>query len=155
MADQTPPVNVGNVPAPGRQEPRGNLGDFLDELCADKTISRHVDPARAGTVVLCHLERHLSDATVDRLEERFPEGLSALLVECQRLPGSPSGGMRHEREAAFARGIAEELGIELGQAEQVIRAVFTAIRDRLSDDGVQAVAAQLPRDLADFWRRPA
>ena len=37
---------------------------------------------------------------------------------------------------------------------RLVTVVFTAVRDRIPEDEVAAVASQLPADLADLFRRP-
>lgn len=79
-------------------------------------------------------------------------GLASLIRSCERHEG-PARAHRIGR-AEFLGDVADHLGIDPGAVEPVVRAVFTAVRDRLPADEVEDVAAELPPDLADLFRRP-
>jgi uncharacterized protein (DUF2267 family) len=54
----------------------------------------------------------------------------------------------------FISDVADHLRIPVDQAFRVVTVVFTAVRDRIPEEEVAAVASQLPADLADLFRRP-
>lgn len=54
----------------------------------------------------------------------------------------------------FLADVADHLRIPIDQAFRVTTVVFTAIRDRIPEKEVAAVASQLPAELAYLFRRP-
>jgi uncharacterized protein (DUF2267 family) len=151
MADEIINPDVNATPVRGREEPAGDFQTFVDELQWTPALRRAVDPARAASVVLCQLERRLTGDTRDELMTHLPAGLQRLIDGCQRTDGS---GSQRTNARTFLGDVADLLGVEPTSGEQIVTAVFTALRDRLPDDDIHWVASQLPPDLANLWRRP-
>jgi len=151
MADEIPTPDVHTVPVPARDEPADDFQAFVDELRWTKPLQEKVDPARAASVVLCLLERRLTGPHRKEMWSHLPRELRRLLDGCQRTPGAP---MQRRGIRTFLVDVQDELGVEPTTAEQILTAVFTALRDRLPEDDVHWVANQLPPELADYWRRP-
>ncbi len=129
-----------------------NYRAFLDELAWSGISPPRIEPRLAAEAVLCILARRLSTGEVEDLEAALRPGLASLIRSCDRHAG-PARAHRINREE-FMRDVADHLGVPRGDVEPIVRAVFTAVRDRLPADEVEDVAAQLPPDLADLWRRP-
>lgn len=151
MAEQTRGPDVSHTPVRSREEPEGDFQALMDELRWTKPLREGLDPARAASVVLCHLERRLTGSKREEIAQHLPEALRRTLSGCQRVDGSPA---QRVDERTFLGDVGDELGLDSTKTFQVVTAVFTALRDRLPDDEDRWVANQLPPDLADLWRRP-
>ncbi len=147
--ESTPDVSKTTVRS--REEPAADFQAFVDELRWTRPLREGIDPARAASVVLCQLERRLTGDRRDEMLTRLPAELQRLLDACQRTDGS---GSQRTGARTFLGDVADLLAVEPTSAEQIVTAVFTALRDRLPDEDVHWVASQLPPDLADLWRRP-
>ena len=134
-----------------RQEPAEDFEAFVDELRWAKPLREDVRPTKAASVILCLLERHLTGTRRDTLVDHLPSKLANLLEGCQITEGAP---IQHKDEQDFLGDVGDALGVEPSTALQITTAVFTALRDRLSEEEAQWVANQLPPNLADLWRRP-
>ena len=134
-----------------RQEPAESFQAFVDELRWTKPLREDIEPAHAASVVLCQLERRLTGDRREELLTHLPQKLQRLLESCQRIEGAPS---EHKGASSFFVDVQDLLQVEPSTAEQIVGAVFTALRDRLPDDDVRWVASQLPPGLDDYWRRP-
>jgi uncharacterized protein (DUF2267 family) len=100
---------------------------------------------RAAAAVLSVLEQRILPGGVRHLEAQLPSKLRERLTALSQ--------RRFGREALF-RMVAEELRMEPDEAEPVVRAVFRAVRSKISDGEAQDVAAELPKDLAELWLNP-
>ena len=100
---------------------------------------------RSAVAVLSVLERRVLPGGARHLEAQLPSKLRELLVH--------SAQSRFGR-VAFLRMVAGELGIEPEAAEPIVRAVFRAVRAKISDGEARDVAAELPGDLAELWLTP-
>ncbi len=152
MAEHTePPFNA--TPVKERDEPL-DLQGFLEELENSREFQVNGVGARQGAeAVFCTLARRLSDGEDRKLFQALgKDGIGAILGACSIHRG-PSHAKRMGR-AEFLTDVADHLRIPVDQAERVLTVVFTAVRDRLPDEEVAAVASQLPADLADLFRRP-
>ncbi|AKQ66101.1 hypothetical protein A176_003013 [Myxococcus hansupus] len=153
MAEYTePPINNA-TPVKERDEPL-DLQGFLDELGNSREFQVNGVEARQGAeAVFCTLARRLSDGEDVKLFRILgKDGIGAILGTCAIHRG-PSHARRMDR-AEFITDVADHLRIPGDQALRVLTTVFTAVRDRLPEDEVAAVASQLPADLADLFRRP-
>jgi uncharacterized protein (DUF2267 family) len=153
MAQHTDiPRDLKDTPVKERDEPADFQG-FLDELQNSRELEvNEVDAREAATAVLCTLARRLSDGEDVKLMRALPGGIGQLIGACEIHRG-PSHARRMNR-AEFLTDIADHLRIPIDQAVRVMTVVFTAVRDRIPEDEVAAVASQLPADLADAFRRP-
>lgn len=125
---------------------------FLDELAWSGVSPPRIEPRLAAEAVLCTLTRRLGGGEVEDMAVAVTPGLGALLRSCERHEGPARAHRTHREE--FMRDVADHLGVPRGDVEPIVWAVFTAVRDRLPPDEVEDVAAQLPPDLADLFRRP-
>ncbi|MCY1023499.1 DUF2267 domain-containing protein [Pyxidicoccus sp. MSG2] len=153
MAQHTePPRDVSKVPVKERDESL-ELQPFLDELQNSQELRvNNVEARQAAEAVFCTLARRLSDGEDVKLMRALPGGIGELLGACTIHRG-PSHARRMDR-VEFMGDVADHLHIPADQAFRITTVVFTAIRDRIPEDEVAAVASQLPADLADLFRRP-
>jgi len=130
-----------------------DLQAFLEEIGNSREVSvNRVSGRDAAHAVLCTLARRLSDGEDVKLMRALGGDIGDLIGECTILRG-PSHARRMHRDE-FISDVADHLRIPVDQAFRVMTVVFTAIRDRIPEDEVAAVASQLPADLADSFRRP-
>jgi Uncharacterized conserved protein (DUF2267) len=153
MAQHTDiPRDFNAEPVKERDE-SADLQSFLDELQnsaelrANKLIARE-----AARAVLCTLARRLSPGEDVKLMRALSGGIGTMLGTCEIHRG-PSHARRMDRNE-FLTDVADHLRIPVDQSFRVVTAVFTAIRDRIPEEEVAAVASQLPAELADLFRRP-
>jgi len=151
MADEINIPDVKATPVQVREEPADDFQAFVDELRWTKPLRERVDPKRAASVVLCQLERRLTGDRRDEMLTHLPAELQKLLRSCERVDGAP---IQRVDAQTFLADICDLLGVEPTTGEQIVTAVFTALRDRLPEEDVHWVASQLPPDLASLWRRP-
>ena len=152
MASSVPPPDTHAVPVKERDESL-ELQPFLDEIQGDAVMhSQGLEAREAASAVFCSLARRLSDGEDVKLFRALPGGIGAILGACSVHRG-PSRAKRIGRDE-FITDIADHLNIKPDQAFPVVTAVFTAVRDRIPEDEVAAVASQLPADLGDLFRRP-
>jgi uncharacterized protein (DUF2267 family) len=106
---------------------------------------------QAAVSVLCVLEQRLTRDEAAHMEAQLPVKLTKLLSRCDRhLEASP---VKLDREE-FLQMIASDLGMQVSEVEPVIRAVFAAVREQISEGEVEDVIGQLPAQFRDLWQRP-
>ena len=120
---------------------------FLDDLCRMGTMSRELAET-ASTSVLCTFDQQLRAGNVADPDSRLPVGLRQLLVGCERRGESPP--LVFDRDEFLAT-IADDLNVSEARAEQLIKAVFAAVRRQLSHDETLNVAAKLPPTIQKLW----
>ncbi|XXF79405.1 DUF2267 domain-containing protein [Myxococcaceae bacterium GXIMD 01537] len=145
------PPDIAQAPVKERDEPL-DLASFLEEIQGTREVQvNRLDARDAARAVLCTLARRLSYGEDVKLM-RALHGVIQGLGKCDIHKG-PSHARRMDR-AEFIGDVADHLRIPVDQAFRVITVVFTAVRDRIPEDEVASVDAQLPADLADLFRRP-
>jgi uncharacterized protein (DUF2267 family) len=122
---------------------------FLNNLCAIGSMSEQ-EAERAAVSVLCVLEQRLFGEEPAHLEAQLPARLRELLVRCERHEGTPP--VKYDKEG-FLQRVGEDLGVDVQQAERVVRSVFSAVRDQISEGEIEDVIGQLPADLRALWQR--
>lgn len=100
---------------------------------------------RAAVAVLSVLERRMPSSGARHLEAQLPSKLRELLTHLSQ---------RRFGRAAFLQMVADELSMDPHQVEPIVRAVFRAVRFKISDGEAEDVAAELPKDLAELWLHP-
>lgn len=152
MAEHTDlPRDPHAEPVKERDEPV-DAAAFLEELRGSQELQvNRLDAREAASAVFCTLARRLSLGEDVKLV-RALGGLARLFGPCDIHRG-PSHARRMGRDE-FLTDVADHLRLPIDQAPRVVTAVFTALRDRIPEDEVAAVASQLPADLADLFRRP-
>jgi uncharacterized protein (DUF2267 family) len=135
-----------------RHESRANQTwrAFVKELMALAKLDEE-QAILAATAVLCRLEDRLTGNEARDLEAQLPVKLVELLTESCADPDL----LVKMHKGEFVDAVGLDLGMTDAEAEAAIRAVFSAVRSRISDGEAQDVAAQLPRDLRPLWLHPA
>ncbi len=120
---------------------------FLKLLQARGGLTREL-AENAAASVMCILEQHLAGGEIDDLEAQLPHRLRELLQRCPVHHGAPP--QRFGREE-FLQRVADDLGVELDEAEHLTHVVFETVRDWLSEGEIEDVASQLPSDVRSLW----
>jgi uncharacterized protein (DUF2267 family) len=107
---------------------------------------------QAAISVLCALEQRLTRDEAAHMEAQLPVKLTKLLSRCDRHLGTPPVKLGRQE---FVQMVAGDLGMQTSEVEPVIRAVFAAVREQISEGEVEDVLGQLPAELRDLWRRPS
>ncbi len=134
-----------------RRETRRNqtYKAFLGNLAVIGSMNEE-EAERAAVSVLCVLEQRLFGEEAAHLEAQLPGKLQELLVRCERHMGKPASKFGRD---GFIQMVSEDLGVEAMEAEKKIRAVFSAVRDQVSEGEIEDVIGQLPADLRELWQR--
>ncbi|MCY1077213.1 DUF2267 domain-containing protein [Archangium lansingense] len=122
---------------------------FLRNLMVIGSMNEE-EAERAAVSILCVLEQRLFGEEAAHLEAQLPGKLKDLLIRCERHLGKPASKFGKE---GFIQMVAEDLGVDSFEAEKKIRAVFTAVRDQVSEGEIDDVIGQLPADLRELWQR--
>jgi len=135
-----------------RHESRASqtYGAFLKDLCRNGSMAPEF-AEQAAVSVLCALEQRLIPEEAKDLEAQLPIKLLNLLARCERHRGEAP--VKYDREQLLQM-VGEDLNMAPDEAEPVIRAVFTTLRDHVSEGEIEEVIHMLPRDLRDLWQRP-
>lgn len=124
---------------------------FFRDIEQSATLPEGVDAERAASAVLCTLMMRVTGGEAREFVESMPPPLSRRLRRC--IDHRDEQPRKFDR-AEFLSFVADHLGVEIDQAERISRAVFAAVREDLPQREVDDVETQLPRDLAELWRRP-
>lgn len=123
-----------------------STNDMLEEL--RRELPAKVKPEDAVSAVMCTFSQHVSGNEARRLFDALPDEAKPLLDRC----------MLHRDDAPepFGRDqlvvrVAGHLELSLGDAENVIAAVLTAISSRLPGRDIEGVARELPEELRELW----
>lgn len=122
---------------------------FLRNLMVIGSMNEE-EAERAAVSVLCVLEQRLFGEEAAHLEAQLPGKLQDLLVRCERHLGKPA---RKFGKDGFIQMVSEDLDVDSFEAERRIRAVFTAVRDQVTEGEIEDVVGQLPPDLRELWQR--
>ena len=106
---------------------------------------------QAAIGVLWALEQRILRDEARNLEAQLPSRLRELLHSYPRATERPL----KFGELELVEWVANDLQIPVFEAERVIRAVFKAVRRKITDGEADDVAAELPEDLALLWNHPA
>ncbi|XXF78174.1 DUF2267 domain-containing protein [Myxococcaceae bacterium GXIMD 01537] len=119
---------------------------FLREL-EERGVDKDLAP-KAIESVLCALEQRLVENEGRHLEAQLPKRVQALLQRCPRHLGRPPRKLNRDE---FLEMVASDLGCDLTQAEGLTRAVFSTVREHISEGEAEDVAIELPLDLRTLW----
>jgi uncharacterized protein (DUF2267 family) len=141
-----PPPSPTAAPEPAEARPRG-----LEERLAGAGLPEGIAPHEALGAVACVLSRCLGRGEAERLVNALPERIRAQVRSCTRHGAEP-----RERPSAgyFGARVAEHLGVTPSRADAIARAVLPALRDSLPVDEAQAIASEVPAEIADLFRPP-
>lgn len=124
---------------------------FMKDLEARAGVGREL-AERAAQSVLCALEQRLIDTEAKHMEAQLPRKVRDLLQRCPRHEGAPPRKFNLEQ---FLMMVSEDLDTTPNEAERLSRAVFSTIREHISEGEVEDVIGQLPLDLRSLWAREA
>lgn len=143
------PYDARYEPRPGEQSGDDTLRyeRFLDQLRRAGLGSRE-RCERVSTAVLCQLERRITGGEARELNAELPWAMRDLLRRCELDPRARPE--RYGRDELVAR-LAEELEVDAGLVEPMIRTVLSTVRTLLSEKETADVMAQLPPDLQALW----
>ncbi|HZI10328.1 MAG TPA: DUF2267 domain-containing protein [Myxococcus sp.] len=139
-------------PVKGRDEPTDRQGFMLELQNSQELRVNGVQSRAAADAVLCTLARRLSAGEDLKLMRALGDRIGRILGACEIHQGTDHAKRMGRDE--FISDVADHLRIPVDQAFRVVTVVFTAVRDRIPEEEVAAVASQLPADLADLFRRP-
>jgi uncharacterized protein (DUF2267 family) len=122
---------------------------FLRNLMVIGSMNEE-EAERAAVSVLCVLEQRLFGEEAAHLEAQLPGKLQDLLIRCERHLGKPASKFGKD---GFIQMVSEDLDVDSLEAERRIRAVFTAVRDQVSEGEIEDVIGQLPADMRELWHR--
>ncbi|HZH14138.1 MAG TPA: DUF2267 domain-containing protein [Archangium sp.] len=122
---------------------------FLRNLMVIGSMNEE-EAERAAVSVLCVLEQRLFGEEAAHLEAQLPGKLQDLLIRCERHLGKPASKFGKD---GFIQMVSEDLDVDSLEAERKIRAVFTAVRDQVSEGEIEDVIGQLPADMRELWHR--
>lgn len=122
---------------------------FLGNLAVIGSMNEE-EAERAAVSVLCVLEQRLFGEEAAHLEAQLPSKLQDLLVRCERHVGKPASKFGRD---GFIKMVSEDLGVDADEAERKIRAVFSAVREQVSEGEIEDVIGQLPTEMHGLWQR--
>jgi uncharacterized protein (DUF2267 family) len=122
---------------------------FLANLGAIGSMNEE-EAERAAVSVLCVLEQRLFGEEASHLEAQLPGKLRDLLLRCERHLGKPASKFGKD---GFIQMVSEDLGVDGIEAERKIRAVFSAVREQVSEGEIEDVIGQLPTEMHGLWQR--
>ena len=122
---------------------------FLRNLMVIGSMNEE-EAERAAVSVLCVLEQRLFGEEAAHLEAQLPGKLQDLLIRCERHLGRPASKFGKD---GFIQMVSEDLDVDSLEAERKIRAVFTAVRDQVSEGEIEDVIGQMPADMRELWHR--
>jgi CBS domain-containing protein len=119
---------------------------FLRDLEAkglDRKLAR-----QAIQSVLCVMEQRLMSEEARHLEAQLPRKVVELLERCPKHQGKQ---YRKFGRDEFLGMVAEELGVDIKEAERITCVVLSTVREHISEGEAEDVLGQLPRELRDLW----
>lgn len=134
-----------------RRESRANQTyvAFLKDLCRIGSMSPEF-AEQAAVSVLCALEQRLIRDEAKHLEAQLPRKLQNLLVRCDRHAGPAP--VKFDRDELLEM-VGQDLNMKPDEVEPVVRAVFTTVREHVTEGEIDDVIQQLPRSFDDLWQR--
>ncbi|MDY7230123.1 DUF2267 domain-containing protein [Hyalangium rubrum] len=102
----------------------------------------------AAISVLSALERRILPKEARDLEAQLPRRLVEFLPPPDKRPARPHRFGREE----FLQTVAEDLRKSPEEVETLVRAVFRAFQEQISEGEADDVASNLPPDLRSLWR---
>jgi len=123
---------------------------FLKDLCRIGSMAPEF-AEQAAVSVLWALEQRLIPDEAKDLEAQLPIQLTNLLACCNRpMTSRPEKYTRQELLETVGR----DLNMQPDEVEPIVRAVFTTVREHVSEGEVEDVVNMLPHEMRDLWQRP-
>jgi uncharacterized protein (DUF2267 family) len=126
---------------------RSTYAAFIRHLCEVGGMEPSIAEC-AAVAVLSALERRILPTEAKDLEAQLPRRLVEFLPPLEL---RPQRARRFGREE-FLQSVAEDLLKPVEEVEPLVRAVFRAMRDLISEGEAEDVASNLPPDLQALWR---
>jgi uncharacterized protein (DUF2267 family) len=126
---------------------RSTYAAFIRHLCEVGKLEPSLAEC-AAVAVLRALERRILPAEAKDLEAQLPRRLVDFLPPLEQRPQRP----RRFGKEEFLQTVADDLEMPVEEMEPVVRAVFRAMRDLISEGEANDVASNLPPDLQALWR---
>ena len=120
---------------------------FIRRLCELGPLEPELAEA-AAISVLSTLERRILPKEARDLEAQLPRKLVEFLPPPDKRPPRPHRFGREE----FLQSVAEDLRKPPEEVEPIVRAVFRAFREQISEGEAEDVASNLPSDLQALWQ---
>jgi len=98
--------------------------------------------------VLCVMEQRLMSEEVADMEAQLPRKVVGLLQRCSKHQDKP---YRKFGRTEFLGMVAEDLGVDLKEAERITCAVLSTVREHISEGEAMDVLGQLPQELRTLW----
>jgi uncharacterized protein (DUF2267 family) len=98
--------------------------------------------------VLCVMEQRLMGEEAAHMEAQLPRKVVALLERCPKHQDKPYRKFGRDELLGM---VAEDLGVDLQEAERITRAVLATVREHISEGEAMDVLGQLPRELRTLW----
>jgi uncharacterized protein (DUF2267 family) len=125
------------------------LDPFVRALEQQRILPSGMGGTEAAAAVLCVLAQRLSRGEARDVVVALPEGLRLRVQVCARHRGERGEAFDYDE---FLRRVMAHLDVSRPEAEDIVRAVFAAVRRMLPLKEQQDVASQLPWDLEQLWR---
>jgi uncharacterized protein (DUF2267 family) len=122
---------------------------FIKHLCQVSHLQPELAECAAVSVINALLHRIQPDEAKD-LRAQLPRKLVRFLPPEAQPSATRSFGKSRED---FLRAVAEDLRKDVSEVEPLVRAVFTALREHISEGEAQDVESNLSHGLVDLWRR--
>jgi CBS domain-containing protein len=97
------------------------------------------------------MEQRLMSEEARHMEAQLPRKVVALMERCEKHQGQPYWKFSR---AEFLGMVAEDLNVDLAEAERITCAVLATVREHISEGEAEDVLGQLPRDLRTLWQAP-
>jgi uncharacterized protein (DUF2267 family) len=122
---------------------------FLRDL-ENKGLDRKL-AGQAVESVLCAMEQRLMVDEARHLEAQLPRKVVALLERCPKHQDRPYRKLNREELLGM---VAEDLGVDMKEAERITCAVLATVREHISEGEMEDVLGQLPHELRALWGHP-
>lgn len=149
---------VPGIAAPASGEPvpmTPPAGHFIfGDIERSGALPQTLSATQAFAAVMCTLMQRMEhDEGPKELAQRLPLSVRHLVDRCALHREQP-GGEQRWNAAEFVQRVAEHLNTDLDSAEEITRAVFSAVQRLMSSGERGDVARELPEDLQGMWREP-
>lgn len=157
MADERMEPTRRPPPTPERRQERhesrtgSTYKKFLNDLAAVGNMDMELAEC-AAVSVLCAFERRVYGEEAKDLEAQLPVKLRELLKTCALHEGKPA--QKYGRQELLSM-VADDLKMDVGKVEPIVRAVTLAVRDQISEGEAEDFINMLPGDLKELWTLPS
>jgi uncharacterized protein (DUF2267 family) len=140
-----PPVHVPTV---SETEAEALRVDVLAKVERLGELPPGIDSAAAFMAVMCTFAQRLSGGEARHVLLGLPGTLRPFVTSCMLHRDEPAQPFGSDE---LLRRVSEHLGTSVTVAEDIVRAVFSAVKTCLPSKDVEDAASQLPPDLRALW----